>query len=126
MTAALAFLRSPLGRQVLLWSAAALLLITLNRCGYHDGVKHERANTAEARLALDMCSTALTKQNAVLKAQAASDAAKLKTSTTDAAKTLKSQSATPAKVRKALAPPKGPTLLDRYEDVDKRVLEAQR
>lgn len=102
------------------------LLLTLNRCGYNDGVKHEAGKTAEARQALDLCSTALAHQNATLKAQAASDAAKLKVTTTSTAKTLKSQSGTPAKVTKALAPPRGATLLDRYEDVDKRVLEAQR
>ena len=45
---AIAFIRSPLGVYLLIGLAAVALMFTVNKCGYDNGVEHQRAEYAKA------------------------------------------------------------------------------
>lgn len=133
MAAILTFLNSTLGRALMIGLAVIALLIGVRHAGYSVGVKHERAQTQKVRADLAACVASYNAQSASLKAanervrlQGAVDAKDLSTSKGEVAVALKRQPKVDAEVKRITQKPNGPTLLDRYESVDKRVLEAIR
>lgn len=129
----MSFLTSTLGRALMIGLAVIALLIGVRHAGYSDGVKHERGQTQKVRADLAACVASYNAQSASLKAanervrlQGEADAKTLANSKGEVAVALKRQPKVDATIRRVTQKPTGPTLLDRYESVDKRVLEAIR
>lgn len=137
MAAILIFLTSTLGRALMIGLAVIALLIGVRHAGYSAGVKHERVASAKAVAKVsaerDAFQASYNAQSASLKAanervrlQGEADAKTLANSKGEVAVALKRQPKVDATIRRVTQKPTGPTLLDRYESVDKRVLEAIR
>lgn len=133
MNLILGWLTGSLGPWIM--GVVALMLVgSLGFAGIQTARLHyERGQTQKVQGKLDACVTnynALGKvvkgQNAAMKAKSDADAKTLDSSRTVTAVTLKRQPKVDAKVKHVTQKPTGPTLLDRYENVDKHVLEAIR